>query len=124
LSDSGPMPRRARARRGARGSGLRIGGGFDAHDVGRFLDHADHFWIAAGIAAVEAQVAFANVVAEAAETQLVLNVEEGLREMFGVFAAGAQHVEGDALRGFLADAGQVFQCVDEAGQRFGEVGHR
>jgi hypothetical protein len=73
----------------------------------RLLHHADHLRIAAGIAAVEAQVAVADVVAEAAQTQLVLDVEESLRQMFRVFAAGAQHVEGDALRGFLADAGQA-----------------
>jgi hypothetical protein len=44
--------------------------------------------------------------------------------MFRVIAAGAQHVEGDALRGFLADAGQALQRVDETGQGFGEIGHR
>jgi hypothetical protein len=35
----------------------------------------------------------------------------------------AAHVEGDALRGFLADAGQAFEFGDETGERFGEVGH-
>ena len=59
-----------------------------------------------------------------AEAQLVLHVEDGLREMLGVVAAGAQHVERDALRGLLADAGQALEFGDQARQRFGEIGHR
>jgi hypothetical protein len=36
------------------------------------------------------------------EADLVLHIEYGLGEMRGVVAAGAQHVECDALRRFLA----------------------
>ncbi len=54
-----------------------------------------------GIAAVLAELAVADVVAYAAEAQLVLHVENGLRQVLGIVAAGAQHVERDALRGFL-----------------------
>ena len=71
-----------------------------------------------------AQLAVADVVADAAEAQLVLHVEDGLRQMLGIFAAGAQHVERDALRGLLPDAGQALEFGDEARQRFGEIGHR
>jgi hypothetical protein len=43
--------------------------------------------------------------------------------MFRVFAAGAQHVEGDALRGFLADPRQTFQLVNQASQRLSVIFH-
>ena len=59
-----------------------------------------------------------------AEAQLVLDVENGLRQVLGVLAAGAQHVKGEALRGFLADAGQALEFVDQPRQRLGEIGHR
>ena len=69
-------------------------------------------------------LAVGDVVADAAEAELVLDVEDGLREVLGVVAAGAQHVEGEALRGLLADAGQAFEFGDQPRERFGEIGHR
>ena len=58
-----------------------------------------------------------------ADAELVLDVEHGLRQLLGILAAGAQDVKRQALRGFLPDAGQAFEFVDEARQRLGEIGH-
>jgi hypothetical protein len=44
--------------------------------------------------------------------------------VLGVIPAGAQHVEREALRGLLPDAGEALEFGDQAGQRFGEIGHR
>ena len=95
----------------------------NADDVVR-LFHYDHgLGIARGIAAILAEVAIADVVAEGADAKLVFDVEDGLGEALGVLAAGAQHVEGDALRGLLADAWKALEFGDEPGERFGEIGH-
>ena len=75
------------------------------------------------VAAILAGLAVADVVAERAEAQLVLDVEDRLRQVLGVVAAGAQHMEGEPLRGFLADAGEAFEFGDQPGERFGEIGH-
>ena len=80
-------------------------------------------WSRLRIAAVLAQLAIADVVADAAQAQLVLHVQDGLRQVLGIVAAGAQHVERDPLRGLLADAGQALEFRDQPRERFGEIGH-
>ena len=65
--------------------------------------------IAVGVAAELAQLAVADVVADAAQAQLVLDVEDGLRQVLGILAPGAQHVKREALRGLLPDAGQALE---------------
>ena len=125
MSDSGPMPRSGESDAVQHVvAAFELARGFDAHDVVRLLHHADHVRIAVGFAAVLAQLAVADVVADAAEAQLVLDVEDRLGQVLGVLAAGAQHVEGEALRGFLPDAGQALEFGDEPRERFGEIGHR
>ena len=90
----------------------------------RLLHHADHRRVAVRIAAVRAQLAVADVVADAAEAELVLDVEQRLRQVLGIVAAGAQHVKREPLRGLLPDAGQTLELVDQPRERFGEIGHR
>jgi len=92
---------------------LKLARGFDADNVVRLLHHADHLRVAVAIAAELAQFAFGDVVADAAEAEFILDVQDGLREVLGVVAAGAQHVEGEALRGLLADAGQALEFGDQ-----------
>ena len=55
---------------------LELARGFDAHDVVRLFHHADHLGIAVGVAAVTAQIALADVVAHAAQAELVLHFAE------------------------------------------------
>jgi hypothetical protein len=45
--------------------------------------------IAVRIAAEDAQIAVADVVADTAEAQLVVDIQQGLGELFGVVARGA-----------------------------------
>ena len=61
--------------------------GLYAHDVMRLFYHTDHAPVAVRIPAELAKLAIGNVVADGAQSQLVLNVEYGLRQVFGVVAA-------------------------------------
>ena len=96
---------------------LKLARGFDADDVVRLLHHADHFRVAAAVAAILAQLARGDVVADAAQAELILDVQDGLRQVLGVVAAGAQHVEGEALRRLLADAGKALEFRDQPRER-------
>ena len=96
---------------------------FDAHDIVRLLHHADDLPVAPGVAAILAQFGIADVIADRADAQLVFNVENGLREVLGIVAAGAHYVKRDALRGLLADARQALELGDQPGQRLREIGH-
>lgn len=102
---------------------LKLARGFDPDDIGRFLHHTDHLGVAIGIAAELAQIAIADVVADAAEAEFILDVEDGLRQVAGIVARASQDVEREALRRLLADSGQAFEFVDEASEGFGEIGH-
>ena len=102
---------------------FKLARGFDADDVVRLLHHADHLRIAAGVAAVLAQLARGDVVADFAKAELILDVQDGLRQVLGIVASGAQHVERDALRRLLPDAGQALEFGDQPCERFGEVRH-
>ena len=58
-----------------------------------------------------------------AQAQLVLHIQNRLRQLLGIVTAAAQQVERQPLRGFLSDARQMFEFGDQAGQRFGEIRH-
>jgi hypothetical protein len=47
------------------------------------------FALAVRVAAVRAQLAFGDVVADTAQAELVLNVQDGLRQVLGIVARGA-----------------------------------
>src|ERR1035437_3089115 len=81
------------------------------------------FALAVRVAAVRAQLAFGDVVADAAQAELILDVQDGLRQVLGIVARGAQHVEREALRRLLPDAGQALEFGDQPRERFGEVRH-
>ncbi len=96
---------------------------FDGGDVGGLFEDAERALVADGAGAVGAGVDVGDVVAEGAEAELGAEFEDGFGEGAGVFVGGAEDVEGEALRGFGADAGELAQLVDEAGHGFGETGH-
>ncbi len=96
--------------------------GLNADDVGGLFDHAHNLRVAIGVAAILADLAIRDVVADAAEAELILDVQDGLREVLGILAAGAQHVERKPLRRLLADAGEAFEFGDQPRKRFGEIG--
>ena len=66
------------------------------------------------IAAIRAQLGVADVVALGADPQVVFDVEQRCRQPRGIVARGAQDMEREPLRRFLADAGQAFELVDQA----------
>jgi hypothetical protein len=53
---------------------------------------------------------------------MLLELLDGMGESAGVFVAGSQDVEGEALGGLGADAGELAELFDEAGHGFGETG--
>jgi hypothetical protein len=55
----------------------------------RLLHHANYFRIAVAVAAILAQFAVGDVVADATQAELILNVQDGLRQVLGIVAAGA-----------------------------------
>ncbi len=97
--------------------------GFNRRDIVRLLDYADLRLFAVRIAAIETQLAVADVVARCADAELVFDVKNRLREIFGVFPWGAEQMKCNALRGFLANARQPLAFLYEPGQRLGKLRH-
>jgi hypothetical protein len=85
--------------------------GFDADDVVRLFHDANHRGSPVGSRQYWQSSLVADVIADAAKSQLVLDVENGLSEVLGVVTAGAQHLKGHALRGLLPDAGKRLNSV-------------
>ena len=92
----------------------------DGADVGGLLDDAHQALVAGGAGAIEAGIDVGDVVADGAEAQALLDLADRGGERFGVLIVGAQDVKGQALRGFVADAGQLAQLLDEARHGFRE----
>jgi hypothetical protein len=90
-------------------------GALDGGDAGGLLDDADEALVADGAGAVGAGVDVGDVVADGAEAQAGFEGADGVGEGGGVFLGGAEDVEGEALGGFGADAGEFFQFFDEPG---------
>ena len=96
---------------------------FDSGDIGRFFDDADQALVASGAGAVDARVDVGDVVADRTETEIGLDVADGGGERFGIVVAGAENVEGETLRTFGADSGELFQLIDQARHGFGKAIH-
>src|ERR1022692_4794283 len=94
---------------------------FRGGDVGWLLDNADELLVASRTAAIDTRIDVGNVVADGAQTQFLFEVTNGGGEGFGVIGAGTENVKGEALRAFVADAGQLLQFVDEPRHRFGKL---
>src|SRR6185312_6267686 len=102
---------------------LKLARSFHRQYIVRLLNDADDGLIAMRIAAEIADLAIADVIADGANAELILDVEDRLRQPFGIFAAGAQHVERNALRRFLPDARQFLEFLDQQSKRLGKIGH-
>src|SRR5690242_6984562 len=89
----------------------------------RLFEYADLRLFAVRIAAEQAERAVTDVVAAFADAELVFDIENGLRQIFGVFARRAKQMKGNTLRRFLADSGQPFAFLNEPGQRLRELRH-
>ena len=88
----------------------------DGGDVGGLFEDADGVLVAGGAGAVDAGIDVGDVVADGAEAELFAQDEDGVGKGAGVVVGAAQKVEGEALGGFGADAGELAQLVDEAGR--------
>ena len=84
-------------------------GALDGEHVERLLDDADTGGVAAGVVAEAAGVALGQVLADGAEVDALLDVEQGLGEVVGLGLGGAQDVVGEALGRLGADAGQAME---------------
>ena len=71
-----------------------------------------------------ARVGVGDVVADRAFADFVLGVANRVGERQGLLAIHAQKIEGEALRGLLPDAGQVFQFVDQPRDGRRKIRHR
>ena len=87
---------------------------FDAHHVLRLFDHADHAVVAAWINTYRAWAGFAHVAADVAEPYFFLDFRDGVDQCLRFLVGHVEQVEGDALRAFRPDAGQVGERVDES----------
>jgi hypothetical protein len=85
-----------------------VTGAFDAGDAGGFFDYANEALVADGAGAVGAGVYVGDVVADGAEAQGGFEGADGVGQGGCVFVAGAEEMEGEALGGFGADAGELF----------------
>ncbi len=95
----------------------------DRDHVARLLDDADQRRVAPLVGADRAARALGEVEADLAEPDLVLDVADRVRERMRVLRRRAQHVEGQALCGAVADAGELAQLGDQALERRGEQGY-
>src|ERR1700733_458071 len=96
-------------------------GALDDADAGGLLDYADLALVARGAGTIDARVDVGDVVADGAEPQLGLELAHGVGERVGIRHAGAEDVEGKALRALGADAGKLAQLLDEARHRLCET---
>jgi hypothetical protein len=87
----------------------------DRRDVGWFFYDTYQTLVASGAAAINAGIHVSDVAADRAEMQIGLHLPNGFGQEFGVFVAGSQDVEGEALRRLAADSRQLLQFVDEPG---------
>src|SRR3954471_4450992 len=92
----------------------------DRDHVAGLLDHADHGAVAPLVQADRAAGALGEVEADLAQRDLLLDVLDRLGQRERVVGGGAQDVEGEPLRGAVADPGQLGELADEALEGRGE----
>jgi hypothetical protein len=76
------------------------------------LGNANEMLIARGTGAIDARIDVSDIVANGAEAEVGLDVAYSGGESFGIFVAGAENVEREALSAFGAYAGELFKLVD------------
>ena len=97
-------------------------GALDRDHVGRLLDHADQGAVALRVGADPAERPLGEVEAFLAEADLLLHFADRLAERERLFVGRPQQVEGEPLRGPLADPGQPRELGDEARERRWSLG--
>ena len=85
----------------------------DRHHVLGLFDDADRGAIPPRVAADPAGLGLGDVEADLAETDLLRDLTQRVREALHVGLVGLQDVEGNSLGALRADAGQPAQFVDE-----------
>ena len=88
-------------------------GALDRDHVGGLLDDADQRAVAARVLADLAARSLGEVEADLAEPDLLLDLADRVGERAGVGVVGAQDVEGEPLRGALADPRQLRELGDQ-----------
>ncbi len=88
-------------------------GALDGDDVLGLLDHTDDREVAARVQADPALLGLRDIAADGAEPDLVLDLQQRVRQPADVDRVGLQDVEGDPLRALGPDAGQPAQFVDQ-----------
>src|SRR3954447_7526940 len=89
-------------------------GALDGDDIAGLLDDADEARVAALVLADAAARLVGQVEAHLAQADALLDLADRVGQRVGVLGVAAQDVEGQALSGALADAGQLAQLGDEA----------
>ena len=98
---------------------LELAGPLEGEDVERLFDHAESTAVAPGVAADRARRGVGQIEALVAEHDLLLDPRDRVGELLDLGVGRREHVEGEARRGLLADAGQAAQCRDQALDRRG-----
>jgi hypothetical protein len=96
---------------------------FNRENIVGFFDDADRFVIARRADAIETRACVGDVVAGGALADFFFGVADGFGESHGFFGRGAQEMKCEALRGFLSNAGEMFESVDESFNWGGKIGH-
>ena len=89
------------------------------HDVAGVLDHTQDRAVAPGVVADRTQLPFGHVEAPGAQRGVFLHRHDGLGQPDGVLGRHLQDVEGQALRGLGADAGETSELVHQRLERAG-----
>jgi hypothetical protein len=96
---------------------------FHRLDIRGFFDHADQRAIARRARAEKAWIGVRDVVADRAFADFFLCFANGVGKRERLPAIDAQQIERKALRGFLPDAGQAFEFVDQSRDGRREIRH-
>ncbi len=72
--------------------------------------------VAPGVEAKFAELTLGDIAALPAERQSVFHRPNGLRQAQGFFSFGLHEVKGQALRAFMADAGEPDKFLDQSRQ--------
>ena len=99
--------------RAARGRGRETARALDREDVERLLDDADHVRSRAASVQMQQGSTSVDVLAERAEPDALLDLDDRLGERLRFLGRGAQQVIREALRALRADAGQPVELVDQ-----------
>jgi len=89
----------------------------------RLFDDANCLAIARGPRAIQARIGVRDVVAHRAKSHIQLGVADGVGEGQRIFRRDAEDMKREPLLQSWPDAGQMFELVDQALDRFREISH-